>query len=118
MEPLRDSSGADPPQEMDQLSPTGEKLFEKDADDLLPDRDEDKEDVDDDDDDDYGRGGEFTPEEERVVLRKLDKRIVGLVALLYLLSFLDRSSRSIPPASVCTVADLGMQTSAMRGSQA
>ena len=28
------------------------------------------------------------------VLRKLDKRIVGLVAFLYLLSFLDRSSKS------------------------
>ena len=34
----------------------------------------------------------FTVEEERRVVRKLDRRMVLFVALLYLLSFLDRSS--------------------------
>ena len=34
----------------------------------------------------------YTPDEERVVLRKLDWHLVLLVALLYLLSFLDRSN--------------------------
>lgn len=35
----------------------------------------------------------YTPEEERAVLRKLDKRLVLFMALLYMLSFLDRSSK-------------------------
>ena len=35
----------------------------------------------------------FTPEEERVVVGKLDRRLVLLLALLYMLSFLDRSSK-------------------------
>jgi hypothetical protein len=35
----------------------------------------------------------YTGTEERGVLRKLDRRVVLFVALLYLLSFLDRSSR-------------------------
>ena len=34
----------------------------------------------------------FTPEEERAVVRKLDRRLVLLIAFLYMLSFLDRSS--------------------------
>lgn len=34
----------------------------------------------------------YTPDEERVVLKKLDKRLVLFLALLYMLSFLDRSS--------------------------
>ncbi|KAK4574704.1 hypothetical protein LTR86_001545 [Recurvomyces mirabilis] len=34
----------------------------------------------------------YTPDEERKVLRKLDTRLVLFVALLYLLSFLDRSN--------------------------
>jgi hypothetical protein len=38
----------------------------------------------------------YTPDEERSVLRKLDRRVVGLMAVLYLLSFLDRSSMSLP----------------------
>ncbi len=34
----------------------------------------------------------YTPDEERAVVRKLDRRLVVFVALLYMLSFLDRSS--------------------------
>lgn len=35
----------------------------------------------------------FTPDEEAAVLRKFDRRLVLFIALLYMLSFLDRSSR-------------------------
>ena len=42
-----------------------------------------------------GRGrNEWTQEEERRIIRKFDKRLVLFMALLYLLSFLDRSSKS------------------------
>jgi len=34
----------------------------------------------------------YTPDEERTVLRKFDRRLVLFMALLYMLSFLDRSS--------------------------
>jgi hypothetical protein len=34
----------------------------------------------------------YTPEEEQAVVRKFDRKLVVFVALLYLLSFLDRSS--------------------------
>ena len=34
----------------------------------------------------------FTPEEEKAVVRKLDRRLVLFLAFLYMLSFLDRSS--------------------------
>lgn len=37
----------------------------------------------------------YTPDEERAVVRKFDRKLVLFVALLYMLSFLDRSSRSI-----------------------
>lgn len=40
----------------------------------------------------------YTPDEERAVIRKFDRRLVSLVSLLYMLSFLDRSSWS-PPSS-------------------
>ncbi len=33
----------------------------------------------------------YTPDEERTVVRRLDRRVVLLMALLYMLSFLDRS---------------------------
>jgi len=36
----------------------------------------------------------YTPEEEKRVLRKLDVHVVLFMSFLYLLSFLDRSSRS------------------------
>jgi len=69
----------------------------------------DKEAGDDDDDEDHEGGGAvngrarrrrasvqsyelYTPDEERRVRRKLDTRLVLFVALLYLMSFLDRSS--------------------------
>jgi hypothetical protein len=34
----------------------------------------------------------YTPDEDRAVLKKLDRRLVSFMALLYMLSFLDRSS--------------------------
>lgn len=37
-------------------------------------------------------GPGYTPEEERGVVRRLDKRLVLFLAFLYMLSFLDRSS--------------------------
>lgn len=42
----------------------------------------------------------YTPDEERSVIRKFDRKLVLFVALLYMLSFLDRSSmrRSDPSA--------------------
>jgi hypothetical protein len=39
----------------------------------------------------------YTPDEERAVIRKFDRRLVLFVALLYMLSFLDRSSTCSPP---------------------
>lgn len=40
----------------------------------------------------------YTPDEERAVVRKFDRKLVLFVALLYLLSFLDRSSTVPLPA--------------------
>lgn len=37
----------------------------------------------------------YTPDEESSVIRKFDRRLVLFVALLYMLSFLDRSSMSL-----------------------
>jgi hypothetical protein len=59
---------------------------------------------DDDDDEGYESHGEFkstsrsrisdySPEEEREVVKKLDRKLVLFLAILYLLSFLDRSSQ-------------------------
>lgn len=39
-----------------------------------------------------GLGPKYTPEEENEVVRRFDRRLVPFLALLYLLSFLDRSS--------------------------
>lgn len=39
-----------------------------------------------------GPAPEYTPEEEEQVVRRFDRRLVPFLALLYLLSFLDRSS--------------------------
>lgn len=39
----------------------------------------------------------YTPDEERAVVKKFDRRLVLFVALLYMLSFLDRSSMSLLP---------------------
>ena len=38
----------------------------------------------------------YTMEEEREVVQKFDRKLVPFLALLYLLSFLDRSSKSSP----------------------
>lgn len=38
----------------------------------------------------------YTPDEERAVIRKFDRRLVSFVSLLYMLSFLDRSSKPKP----------------------
>ena len=38
----------------------------------------------------------YTPDEEKVVLRKMDTHVVLFMSFLYLLSFLDRSSEDIP----------------------
>ena len=35
----------------------------------------------------------YTPDEEQAVIKKFDRRLVLFIALLYMLSFLDRSSR-------------------------
>jgi hypothetical protein len=64
---------------------------------------------DDDADEEYNDGGPrrgsastvhsfqlYTPDEERAVVRKFDRKLVLFVALLYMLSFLDRSSPSLP----------------------
>lgn len=39
----------------------------------------------------------FTPDEEAAILKKFDRRLVLFIALLYMLSFLDRSSGYISP---------------------
>jgi hypothetical protein len=41
----------------------------------------------------------YTPDEEKALLRKLDTRLVLFLALLYMLSFLDRGS--MPVHSLC-----------------
>jgi hypothetical protein len=35
----------------------------------------------------------YTPDEDRAVLKKLDRKLVSFMAMLYCLSFLDRSSK-------------------------
>jgi hypothetical protein len=42
----------------------------------------------------------YTPDEERAVVKKFDQKLVLFVALLYMLSFLDRSS-------MCIISHLG-----------
>jgi hypothetical protein len=44
-----------------------------------------------------GANAEYTEEEEKEVVKRLDKRLVLFLALLYMLSFLDRSSNSPLP---------------------
>lgn len=38
----------------------------------------------------------YTPDEERCVIKKFDRKLVLFVAFLYMLSFLDRSSTCMP----------------------
>lgn len=54
----------------------------------------------------------YTPDEEKSLLRKLDTRLVLFLALLYLLSFLDRSSNYSLPSpgfrgQALTLQDIG-----------
>ena len=56
----------------------------------------------------------FSPEEEKRVLKKFDGKVVLFIAGLYLLSFLDRSSKPLQDRGSATHADAWRQTSAMR----
>jgi len=47
----------------------------------------------------------YTPDEDRVVRRKLDRKLVAFMALLYCLSFLDRSSECSRCATTVTVTE-------------
>ena len=49
----------------------------------------------------------YTPDEERSVIKKFDKRLVLFVALLYMLSFLDRSSMSFYFCKIFPMTKLG-----------
>ncbi len=62
----------------------------------------------------------YTPDEEQAVVRKFDRRLVMFVALLYMLSFLDRSSTWVPDSAMLGHSPLtsGTQISEMRASQA
>jgi hypothetical protein len=42
------------------------------------------------------RSEEYTDDEERTIVRKFDRGLTLFIALLYMLSFLDRSSRTFP----------------------
>lgn len=42
----------------------------------------------------------YTPDEDRAVRRKFDRRLVLFVALLFMLSFLDRSSMHFSPSTL------------------
>lgn len=55
----------------------------------------------------------YTPDEEKSVIRKFDRRLVLFVAFLYMLSFLDRSSTFLRPID-CSVLTSG-QILEMRG---
>lgn len=90
--------------ELYRLGEHGERAVEgqdgEDGGSFASDEDEDDDGEDGEDDSDFDKGdssliGDFQPGEEKVLLRKLDWRVVGVVALLYLLSFLDRSSKSL-----------------------
>lgn len=45
----------------------------------------------------------YSPDEEKAVLRRLDRRLVLFIALLYMLSFLDRSSMSSHSSTILHV---------------
>lgn len=53
---------------------------------------------------------DYTDEEEKAVIHKFDRRLVLFMALLYMLSFLDRSSETAPSESV-QVPTAGIRTS-------
>ena len=83
--------------ELDQVDVIGEESgyplspYDGDFDSLLGTSDDDLDDA------EVNNGTEkayprFTPDEERAVVRKLDRRLVLFIAFIYMLSFLDRSS--------------------------
>jgi hypothetical protein len=45
------------------------------------------------------RSKEYTDQEEKAIVRKFDRRLTLFIALLYMLSFLDRSSQTPQPCS-------------------
>jgi hypothetical protein len=52
----------------------------------------------------------YSPEEDKKVLKKLDRRVVLFIAFLYLLSFLDRSSKYLDFINVQFVPNNGFET--------
>ena len=48
----------------------------------------------------------YTPDEERAVVRKFDRRLVLFLSLCYMIAFLDRSSALLPPVSETQVLGL------------
>ena len=62
------------------------------------------------------RSKEYSDEEEKVIVRKFDRRLTSFIALLYMLSFLDRSSQTPQSANSTGPAMLtfpSLQTSVM-----
>ncbi|KAH9904113.1 hypothetical protein F4778DRAFT_82313 [Xylariomycetidae sp. FL2044] len=53
----------------------------------------------------------YTPDEERAVVRKFDRRLVLFLSLCYMLSFLDRSSMSACSALLCSILHYHPSTS-------
>jgi hypothetical protein len=45
----------------------------------------------------------YTVEEEKAIVRKFDRRLVLFMALLYMLSFLDRSSQTLKLSSISII---------------
>ena len=48
---------------------------------------------------------QYTFEEEKKVIKQLDRHVVLMVSCFYLLSFLDRSSESAPTQGFSSIAD-------------
>ena len=48
----------------------------------------------------------YTPDEERAVVRKFDRRLVLFLSLCYMIAFLDRSSALLSPVSETQVLGL------------
>lgn len=56
----------------------------------------------------------YTPDEENAIRRKFDRKLVVFVALLYMLSFLDRSS-TLPTLSCLETPSLGFAPGVIKG---
>lgn len=48
-------------------------------------------------------GVDFSMVDEKTVLRKMDIRLIPILAVLYLLSFLDRGTSSLPRGQICEI---------------